>query len=425
MQSLMARGRALVKQFMTDSLLRNAVYLFASTAVMAVLGFAFWLFVARLYQPADIGVASALIAATILVGNLSMLGLNSGLIRFLPESKRQSPDINAALLAATGASVLAGGGYLLVTALLGANEGWDPHNPLVWLGLIGVFVVVTLNSLTDGVFIANRKAQYHLAVYSAFGVTRLLLPVALVSMAATGVFLAYVGAVVASLALSFYFMVRACGYEISARPNWGFIRNSGRYVLGNYLSTVISGVPGQILPTILVATSGATNAAYFSLALTMANLLFIIPTAVSQSMLAESAHRRDAMLKNLLHAVRILVLTLTPVIAAAILLAHWVLGMFGSTYAAGSTTIFQLLAIATIFVAINSVSATILNLKQRPLVVVAVQLVIAVVTLGLVWAWGGDGLVGIGWAMICGYAAGSISYVALIAEAAIRQRRFL
>ncbi len=314
---------------------------------------------------------------------------------------------------------------MTVSALLGSPVPLIGYHPWAWLMLLVVFVIVSLNSLTDGVFIANRKAEYHLAVYSAFGVTRLILPLGIVALGAVGVFGAYVGAVAVSLALSLYFMVRACKYLLWTKPNWNFILNARRFAIGNYLSTVISGLPQQLMPTIIIASSGATSSAYFSLALTMANLLFIIPTVVSQSLMAESSHKEHQTARNLRHAAKILTLTLIPVVGLAIVLAKYVLGLFGPAYAAGSVEIFQLLAASTIFVAINSVASTVLNLKHRPLVVVAVQVVIAVVTLGLTKLWAGDGLPGIGFAMLAGYAAGSVCYVGLLVEAAIRQRRFL
>src|SRR5690242_5878766 len=85
--------------FAQDSLFRNSVFLIASTAIMSVLGFGFWLFVAHLYTPEEVGAASALIAVATLLGNISLLGLDASLVRFLPTSKSQSRDINSAIIA--------------------------------------------------------------------------------------------------------------------------------------------------------------------------------------------------------------------------------------------------------------------------------------------------------------------------------------
>ena len=95
---LLHQWRRIRELFRTDSLFRNAVFLMSSTAIMSVLGFVFWIFVAHLYSPEQIGVASALISITLLISNLSFLGLGSGFLRFLPGSAKPSRDINAGLI---------------------------------------------------------------------------------------------------------------------------------------------------------------------------------------------------------------------------------------------------------------------------------------------------------------------------------------
>lgn len=405
--------RETIRSFMSDSLLRNAAYLFASTAIMAVLGFAFWVFVARLYPAAEIGVASALISMTLLIQNFSMLGLNASLIRYLPSSKHQSRDINAALLAVGAATALVGMVYLAVTHFFGPSLPWFGDRPWSWGLLLIILAAVSLNSLSDSVFIAQRKAQYHLYVYTVFGLTKLLLPLVLVTWAEMGVFMAYAGGVLVSLAVSLFFMVRACGYEVLSRPNWGILLDARRYAVGNYLSTLISGAPPQLMPTIILASLGAASSAYFALALTMASLLFIIPHSVSQSLLAESSHVRAEMGRHVRHAAKILTFSLVPIIGVTVALAHIVLGLFGPEYSRGSERVFELLTISTVFVAVNAVASTVLNLLHRPMTVVVVQLIIAVATLALTLLWLPFGLAGVGWAMLCGSALGSISYAGI------------
>ena len=60
-----------------DELIRNSLYLTLSTATMAVLGFAFWLLSARLYDPGEIGKATTLISAVALISYLGLFGFNN------------------------------------------------------------------------------------------------------------------------------------------------------------------------------------------------------------------------------------------------------------------------------------------------------------------------------------------------------------
>lgn len=398
------------EMFKADSLFRNAVYLMASTAIMAFLGFAFWLFVARLYSPADIGVASALISATTMISNFSLLGLQAGLIRFLPTSKHPSRDINAAMLAVGLAAVVATAIYLTVTVLEGIGLQLIGSSPFNWVMFAALMAAVALNTLTDSVFIANRRAEYHLLVYAAFGLIKLILPLFLVPFGSAGIFLAYSAAVVVSLGLSIYFMRRACDYHVASNPNWQLLLQTRRYMTGNYFSMLLSGLPSQLMPMLIIRHMGADSAAYFSMAIMMANFIYVVPSSMTQSLLAESSHDSASLSRHVKQATRILAMILIPGVSVAIAVAPYLLQVFGANYAAGSAQIFQLLAAATVFVTINSIGGTILNLQRRPLMITAVQLAIAITTLSLVQVLAQKGLPGIGMAMLLGYAAGSVVY---------------
>jgi Polysaccharide biosynthesis protein. len=56
-------------------------------AVMALCGFFFWMVVARFYTEAEVGYSSAIISAISLLALISMVGLNTSLIRFLSHAE--------------------------------------------------------------------------------------------------------------------------------------------------------------------------------------------------------------------------------------------------------------------------------------------------------------------------------------------------
>jgi O-antigen/teichoic acid export membrane protein/Ser/Thr protein kinase RdoA (MazF antagonist) len=393
------------KSFREDSLFRNAVYLMSSTAIMSLLGFGFWIFIAHLYAPSQIGVASALISISLLISNLSFLGLNSGLVRFLQGSKTPSRDINAALITVGCISMLASAVYLALP--IGGNLPFFTAHPATRLLFVVLMACVALNSLTDSVFIANRRAELHTTAYAVFGVVRLILPLALVAYGSLGIFIAFIAATIVSLLLSFVLMWRFCDYHMLSSPNWNFILTSRKYTTNNYLGVVIAGLPSQIMPSFIIARLDQANAAYYSMAWTMANLLYVVPSAITNSLLAESAHDPSKQAKNIRHAVTILTAILFPAVLAAVIVAPYLLSLFGPQYAHGGTAIFQILALGSFFIAANSIGGTIMNLEQRTGGIVVVQSIIAITTLLLAWLLIGFGLVGVGLAMLGGSAAGS------------------
>ena len=66
-------SRERLKQKLSVSLYRNAIYLMIGTAINSIFGLAFWVVATRwLYEPEDIGLASAVISAIIFLDYLPL-----------------------------------------------------------------------------------------------------------------------------------------------------------------------------------------------------------------------------------------------------------------------------------------------------------------------------------------------------------------
>ena len=78
-QSLAANASRYVYRLRSDSLLRNSLYIMATTAATALIGFVYWLVAARMYPASAIGLASALISVMALASTLANLGIGPAL----------------------------------------------------------------------------------------------------------------------------------------------------------------------------------------------------------------------------------------------------------------------------------------------------------------------------------------------------------
>src|SRR5882672_9164511 len=87
----------LYHHFHSDSLYRNSIYLMLSTAVQAFFGFFFWIINARLFNTSEVGLATTLISVATLISSFSLLGLNAGIVSYLPTSKEKNNKINTSL----------------------------------------------------------------------------------------------------------------------------------------------------------------------------------------------------------------------------------------------------------------------------------------------------------------------------------------
>ncbi|MEK6936399.1 MAG: MATE family efflux transporter, partial [Nanoarchaeota archaeon] len=192
------------------------------------------------------------------------------------------------------------------------------------------------------------------------------------------------------------------------------IKKIGGYSFGNYIAGFIGGLPTMILPLLILNRLGASQSAYYYMAMMIAGLLFVIPGGVSQSLFAEGSHNEKELKHQIKKAIKIISLLLIPAIIVVIFFGQYILLLFGKEYASEGFRFLQLLAISGIFVGINAVFGTLLNIKKRINTIVIMSIVSAILILGGSYLLinRGVGLMGIGWAYLIGQ--GIISGVYLV-----------
>src|SRR6266550_426274 len=73
-----------LREHWQDPLYRNSYLLMANTLVITGSGFVFWLIAARLAAPDQVGLATSVVSAMLLVSLLARLGFDVALLRQLP-----------------------------------------------------------------------------------------------------------------------------------------------------------------------------------------------------------------------------------------------------------------------------------------------------------------------------------------------------
>ena len=178
-----------LKGLLDTPLYTNACYLVADVVVVSILGFAFWALVARLYSPTQVGLASATVAAVVLLARLSRLGFGYGLIRFLPGiGERAGTMMNSCFTIAGLTSLVAALIFLSGLTL------WSPallyiRHPGLSIFFIFLTVAYTLFLLVEQAFIARRRAKFVLFKNAAAGIVKIVAAIALASLLNTsGIF---------------------------------------------------------------------------------------------------------------------------------------------------------------------------------------------------------------------------------------------
>ena len=259
-------SREKLERVTATPLYSNAFYLMLTTVVMALLGFFFWMIVARFYTEAEVGFGSAIISAISLLSIISMVGLNISLVRFLPHTDKPQDLINSCYTLGSLISLVIAGIFL---AGLGF---WSPALAFVNQNAIfaSAFIVFTilwmlLNMLTF-TFIARRRAGFVLLKNTIFAVLRLPLPILFVPFFHTfGIIASWGIAIAVAVVVSIFLFLPKVqdSYKPVPTLNLSLFRDMWRYSSGNYLANLFMVSPVFILPLMVVNMLGAEQNAYF------------------------------------------------------------------------------------------------------------------------------------------------------------------
>jgi O-antigen/teichoic acid export membrane protein len=339
-----------------------------NTAITSLLGFFFWMVVARFYTEGEVGYSSAIISAIGLLAMISMAGLNSSLIRFLPQAKKPQDLINSCLTISGLFSVV-----ISIIFIVGL-DAWSPalafikENIIFSLAFIIFTCLWTVSSLLNAVFIARRRAGFVLSKSSIFTALKIPLPILFASywhsfgvVASWGISLA----VALAIALLLFLPKIQASYKPVPGLHMGIIKDLWRYSSGSYIANLLSTSLRFILPLLVVNLISAEQNAYFYIGWMIASLLFAIPQSVSQSLFAEGSHFEDKLRENVVKSLKFSFLLMIPSIIVIILAGKWLLLAFGHSYSLNALNLLWVLSLSGLPVIINRIYSSMIRVEGK------------------------------------------------------------
>lgn len=369
------------------SLYRNTLYLILNSGALAATGFFFWIVAARLYPVEAVGLASAAISAMGLLALISTLGLDYGLIRFMPGSSEKAGEIiNSCFTVAVVISIA------LAFIFLAGLSIWSPAllpirgHPVFFTAFVVFTVAATLNTFAQRSFIAERKAGWALSQGLIFGLLRFILLIILVTFFETfGIFASW--GIAISLAVAIGVLIFLPRVEVGYRPfpmvRKEVINDLMHFSLANYAANLLWTIPGLILPLIVVNMLGAEKNAYFYIGWAVGSILIFIPTATSLSLFAEGSHAEEQLGQEVKKSLKFILLILIPAILILLLLGDKILLLFGEAYSQNATRLLWIVALSALPLSINQVYFSIRRVEKRMKGVIGLSACIAIVTLAL------------------------------------------
>jgi O-antigen/teichoic acid export membrane protein len=408
---------SVISKLRQDEMIWNSLYLIMSTGLQAATGFIFWIITAHLFSVSDVGKGSALITGAGFIGILSLVGLNNGIVRYLPETRNRDALVSSSLAVVAVVGALAASIYVLLTPFVAPELVFVEKSPVLAISFVLITSAAAVNTLTDGVFIASRKAKYTFFVDAVIGGFGKLAPVFLLTGAgAYGLFLASAMGTVLATVSSILLIVIAMRVRVDLREPLTTLKPLLRFSGANYIGNIMNVLSTLIIPIILLDRLGAESTGYFFVSLQMAQIVYTAALALEQTFLTEGS-RADADMRQLRRrSLRLLVIFFVVAGGVLIGLGRWLLLAFGQPYYHFGYASLVILVLAAAPISANYWLQTVLRLAGKLRAVIVVNATSAIATCSFAWIGASHGLTAVAW----GWLGGALLATCVAAVAARR-----
>lgn len=316
-----------VRLVANQPIMRSALSLFGSTVITSVLGFIFWIVANHLFDPTNIGIASAVISTGQFIGAVALVGLGTLTIAEFSSSTSEARGLLSATSILTAILGLCGGlivGLVIPIFSLTLKPGFEGIPRLaVFATLCGG---TTLCLLLDDAVVGLQRGNVQLRRNAIFSAGKLLLLVPLASLwAASGgtqIVIAWLGGLTISV------LVLARSYKAAApsgswKPDFRRLLRLRRIIYAHHWLNVSTVVPSLLFPVIVAGlVSPAANAAFYS-AMLVVGFVNAIPNSLSTALFALGPGDRISLRREIIRSLRI---------SAVVSLSSGLIFVFGSRF---------------------------------------------------------------------------------------------
>jgi O-antigen/teichoic acid export membrane protein len=256
-------------------------------------------------------------------------------------------------------------------------------NPLLAVAFTAVCVLGAIDQFSNAVFVAFRRPEFNVVtdglIQSFF---KLVSPFLLAVVGAFGIVLStgvgYAMAAVASLVL----MKRALAMRWAWPRKGAALRQLGKFSTSAYIAQVLNLAPMQLLPMIVLQSLGPVQAAAFFMAFQIANLVYLIGFAVSQTMYSELSHNGDNVMSLIVKSARLLAALLVPAVVVLYLFGGHVLHLIGADYAEQGVEVLRILLLGAFAVGVSAMTNSLLKALSRMKLLIVANATACLVILG-------------------------------------------
>jgi O-antigen/teichoic acid export membrane protein len=390
--------------FQRNPIFVNSGFLIANSILGSFLGFIFWMLAARFFPTSAVGVGTAYFSTINLLSFLGDLGISVAVIRFAPGMKSKRDEfINSSFI-----FEILGTLFFIIVFSVGLNI-FAPGLKAISASsfIFGIFIIssllFSLAQFIDSLFVAFQTTQY----LFFRNLTARILSVIFLLLFKNGnginsiIFSVGLGILISFLISAFAFVPKAIrGFQFGLTFTWSLIWEKASYSLSNYFSLFMWNLPTLVYPLLIINLLGASANAFFYMSWMIANVLYIIPTSVSTSSLAEASNQATLDHQVIWKPMALTLIGLIPVVIGMIALSGPILNLFGRSYEAAGRILLIYLIIAVFPYTINSFLITYYRVILDTANLIIISSVISLLSLGFIvvlgLAYGLEGI-GLGW----------------------------
>ena len=385
-----------------DPLYRNSLFNMASTFILGALGFIFWIIIAKLYKAENVGIATTIISIMTLLSSFTVMGLNSSLNRYLPRSLNKDELINSSFIIVAFVAFVAAGIFLLGLQTFSPQLVFLRSNPFYIISFAFFAIFFSWNILVESVFMAFRAAGNILIKNSIVSIAKLVLPFALITLGAYGIFTSAALALVFGVLTSMITIIFKFKIRPSILVDVALLKETSGYSFANYITDFMFNMPSLVLPVIILNVLSAKYAAYYYIASMIQSTLLIIPLATAQALLTEGSYNEAELKRHVKKAFTTILIVLLPATSIIIVAGNILLQFFGKSYASEAFQFLQLYSASTLITTLLLISNAIMNIKGQIKSLLILNVLASALTLYLSYAFIAGKLLGIGWGWLLG-----------------------
>jgi O-antigen/teichoic acid export membrane protein len=353
------------KSFYGQSVIRNASLLLVSNISMAGLGFLFWIVVAHTYTRSAIGVASVVLTAMSLITTIGLVGLDSGIVRFLSSSKQREKQYQSTLVVVASTTALISIAYVVIAPTLSSKLEFIHRHYLISLLIVLCSVVLSLNAVIQSSFISERRATFVLQGNLIFSSAKIGIVSLVATFGAMGIIFANATALCFSVLFGSTVLARKFKLRFVPKYSSHALSHVRRYAGTLVLSGIENGLVVAIIPLLVLNRFGSDKAAIYYIVLSVSSVMSSVASSTFQSLLAEGSHDPQRLSENIRRSATHVMILLIPIGLVLIFFGHLILSVFGAKYAEGGTTLLRYFAFAAPLSALNYLADGIANVLQR------------------------------------------------------------